>query len=59
MGMPVGASGGFSTPVSMPVSPRMSAPPPPPPPQTQVENDAAADALNATGPRGTMVNTKA
>lgn len=58
MGMPVGASGGFSAPVSMPVSPRMSAPPPPPPP-AQVDHDVAADALNASGPRGTKVNTKA
>jgi len=49
MGMRVGASQAFSTPVSQSVQP----PPPPPPPPPSA---ATAAALNTSGPIGTVVN---
>lgn len=51
MGMPVGASHGFSAPVSAPV--KAAAPPPPPPVTTP------PPALNTDGHRGTKVNAHA
>jgi len=56
MGMPVGASRGYSAPVSMPVA---AAPPPPRPPASHNAAPAAAMLLNTEGPRGTKINTKA
>lgn len=56
MGMPIGASRGFSTPVSMPVTQQPVAQKP------AKANVAAAEQqilLNTQGPRGTVVNTKA
>jgi hypothetical protein len=55
MGMPVGASRSFSTPVSTPVA---AAPPPPPPPPSS-DAAAAATILSADGPLGTKVNKSA
>lgn len=53
MGMRVGASAGYSAPVSTAVS----APPPPPPPPSAA--GAAPLQLNTSGPAGTKLNTLA
>jgi len=55
MGMPIGASRGFSAPVSMPIA----VAPPPPAPAPPMASAAATMLLNTEGSRGTKVNTSA
>ena len=62
MGMPVGASGGFSARIAMPMVQRQAQPPAPSPAASAGSNTAAKvieQGLNSEGPRGTMVNTQA
>lgn len=56
MGMPVGASRGFSAPISMQVH---TAPPAPPPPAASNNASPPPATLNASGHLGTKLNSHA
>ena len=61
MGMPVGASGGFSARIATPIIQQQARPAAPPPAPKAASNTAAKvleEALNSQGPLGTMLNKK-
>ena len=60
MGMPVGASGGFSARIATPIIQQQARPqaPPPAPKADNVAVKVLEQALNTEGPRGTKFNSK-